>query len=157
MNKKRIGAALLLVLLVAVVSVFALHLNPFSMAVYSGLGLGMIGLAVAYADPVSGANPPSAAVASASQSLTATVTFADGDTQAVVTHNWGLTTAQLNKLRPWVHHYYTTSPTVFAQLAFALSTNAVTINKGSTATGSGGTLNVVIQRPWSPMTTIDAR
>ena len=153
MNNKRIGAALLLVLVGAVVSVFALHLNPLVAAVYSGVGFGMIGVTVAYADPVSGASAPSAAVASASQSLTATVTFADGDTQATVTHNWGLTTAQLNKLRPWIHHYYTTSPTVFSQLAFALSTNAVTINKNSTATGSGGTLNVVIQRPWSSMTT----
>jgi hypothetical protein len=154
MNNKRIGAALLLVLVGAVVSVFALHLNLPAVAVYVALSVGLIGTAsVTYADPVSGASAPSAAVASASQSLTATVTFADGDTQATVTHNWGLTTAQLNKLRPWIHHYYTTSPTVFSQLAFALSTNAVTINKNSTATGSGGTLNVVIQRPWSSMTT----
>ena len=156
MKNKRIGAALLAVFLGAAVSVFALHLNVLPVALYVALSLGMIGTVVAYADPVSGASPPSAAVASQSQSLTATVTFADPDTIATITHNWGLTSAQLLKLRSWISHYYTTSPTVLPQLSFALSANAVTINKASTATSSGGTLNVVIQRPWSPMSTIDA-
>ena len=158
MNKKSIGAALLLVFVGAVVSVFALHISLTATAMYVAMALGIIGTvgSVAYADPVIGVTAPTAAQASQAQSITAVVTFVDGDTIATITHNWGLTSAQLAKLRPWVTHYYTMGPGVFPQLAFVLGTNTVTINKGSTAGTSGGTLNVVLQRPWSPLSTIDA-
>lgn len=155
MKNKRIGAALLLVLLGAMVSVFALHLNLFAVVLYVGLSLGLIGSTVTYADPSTSA--PTQAQASAAQSVTATVNFSDADTTATVTHNWSLTTAQLAKLRPWIHYYVTGGMSVFPGLTWALAVNTVVITKASTATNSGGTINVVLQRPWSPMSTIDAR
>ena len=157
MKQKRIGAALLLVFLAAVVSVFALHLNLFAVVLYVALSLGLIGSTVTYADPVIGATAPTQAQASFAQSVTATVNFSDADTTATLTHNWSLTTAQLAKLRPWIHYYVTGGMSVYPGLTWALAANTVVITKAATTTNSGGTINVVLQRPWSPMSTIDAR
>jgi hypothetical protein len=156
MKDKRIGAALLLVLLGAVVSVFALHLNLSTVVLSVAMGLGMIGSTVTYCDPVAGATAPTQAQASAAQSVTATVNFSDADTTATITHNWSLTTAQLAKLRPWVTVLVMGNMAVYPGLTWALSTNTAVVTKASTATNSGGTINVVMQRPWSPMSTIDA-
>ena len=156
MKKKRIGAALSLVFIAAVVSVFALHLNLFAVVLYVAMSLGMIGVTITYADPVIGATAPTQAQASAAQSVTATVYLADGDTTATITHNWQLTAAQLAKLRPWVIVLPMAGMTVYPGLTWALATNTVVVSKASTATGSGGTINVVLMRPWSPMSTIDA-
>ena len=155
MTKKRIGAALSLVFIAAVVSVFALHLNPFAVVLHVALAVGILGSTVTYADPSTSA--PTQAQASAAQSVTATVNFSDADTTATITHNWSLTTAQLAKLRPWVNVLVMGGMSVYPGLTWALATNTIVVTKASTATNSGGTINVVIQRPWSPMSTIDAR
>ena len=157
MTKKRIGAALSLVFIAAVVSVFALHINPVTVVLTVAMSLGLVGSTVTYCDPVIGATAPTQAQASAAQSVTATVNFSDADTTATITHNWSLTTAQLAKLRPWVNMLRMSGMSVYPGLTFALSANAVVMTKGITATNSGGTVNVVIMRPWSPMSTIDAK
>lgn len=157
MKNKRIGAALLLVSLGAVVSVFALHINLFAVVLYVSMSLGMIGATVTYCDPVAGATAPTQAQAAAAQSVTATVNWTDGDTTAAtITHNWQLTTAQLAKLRPWVSHLIVGGMSVLPGLIWALAANTVVVTKTSSAGSSGGTINVVLQRPWSPMSTIDA-
>jgi hypothetical protein len=157
MTKKRIGAALSLVFIAAVVSVFALHINLFAVVLYVAMSLGMIGSTVTYCDPVIGVTAPTQAQASAAQSVTATVNWSDGDTTAaVITHNWQLTNAQLAKLRPWVRATVVGGMTVLPGLVWALGTNTVTVTKSSSAGSSGGTLNVVLERPWSPLSTIDA-
>ena len=157
MKNKRIGAALLLVLLGAGVSVFALHINLFAVVLYLAMGLGMVGSTVTYCDPVAGSTEPTQAQASAAQSVTATVSWTDADSSAAtITHNWSLTTAQLAKLRPWVSVLIMSGMSAFPGLTWALNANTVVVTKASAATSSGGAINVVIQRPWSPLSTIDA-
>jgi len=157
MTKKRIGAALSLVFIAAVVSVFALDINLYAVVLTVAMGLGMIGSTVIYEDPVIGLTAPTQAQAAKAQSVTATVNWTDGDTTtATITHNWQLTAAQLAKLRPWVISTVMSGMTVYPGLTWALQTNTVTVTKDSSAGSSGGTINVVLMRPWSPMSTIDA-
>ena len=103
---------------------------------------------VLYATPVSGTVAPTATQA-VGNSLTCQVGMADADTTATITHNWGLTAANNTALYPWINWYLSTAGTAIPILSFALSTNTVTITKASAA-GSGGTYNVVVQRPYSP-------
>jgi hypothetical protein len=73
----------------------------------------------------------------------------DTDTTVVVTHNWRLSTAKLAKLFPLVSIYWTLPGTAAAIVSVALTNSlAVTITKVS-ATGSGGTFTVILQRPHS--------
>ena len=41
--------------------------------------------------------------------------------------------------------------TAYPALSWALSANTLVVTKGNTTTGSGGTYNVIIQRPWTPL------
>jgi hypothetical protein len=77
---------------------------------------------------------------------------ADGDAAAVVTHNWGLSAAQLAAGGPWIMlipllpEFYITEPYVAAA---DITTNAVTITLG-TGTGSGAAtaqIRVVLIKP----------
>jgi len=105
---------------------------------------------VTYAHPVSGTTAPTAAQAARANSLTAQVNFADGDTVATVTHNWQLSAANLAKQYPFVQWYWQTAGTAVCTLQVALTNSvAVTVTKLSTAAGTGGTLCVVLQRPYS--------
>ena len=135
MKNKRIGAALLLVLLAATVSVFALHINLFAVVLTVAMSLGMIGSTVIYCDPVIGSTAPTQAQASAAQSVTATVNWTNGEqTAAVITHNWSLTAAQLAKLRPWVTVRVMAGMSVYPGLTWALGTNTATVTKASANT-----------------------
>jgi len=112
---------------------------------------------VTYAFPVAGTTPPTAAQAFNCNSLTANVTFLDADTTALITHNWGLTTAQLNNLWPWADFYPSAlgTATVAIYMSLALTNSvAVTLNKATTGagTGVGATWVVILERPHSMIT-----
>ena len=80
------------------------------------------------------------------------VVFADADTTATLTHNWGISAAQLAAFFPLIDYYAQnvgTTGTTLPQLTFALTdSNTVTITK-TAATGSGGTFVVTLNRPYS--------
>jgi hypothetical protein len=104
---------------------------------------------VTYAYPVAGATAPTAAQALLVNSVTAQVNMADADTTATVTHNFGLAAADPANLFPLVDINVSSPGTVVPILSVVLTnTNAVVINKVSAA-GSGGTYNVLIQKPHS--------
>ena len=100
--------------------------------------------------------PPTAAqAANINSQAFSVIASADGDTDVVITHNWGLTAAQIALLQPW--------PRLFglqgAAASFALSNwtvkawaaNTITLTK-TTAGGSGNAaaqLGGVLERPHS--------
>jgi len=103
---------------------------------------------------VVGTVPPTAAQAVTTNSLSASVTFADADTTTLITHNWGLTTTQLSNLWPWANFYPAAlgTATVAVGLSLALTNSvAVTLNKAATSagTGVGSSIVVILQRPFS--------
>lgn len=106
-------------------------------------------MTITYAHPVAGATAPTAAQASRFNLLTCKVLMADADTQAVITHNWRVSTAKLAKLFP-LACVYTETPGTAAAILSIKHTNsvAVTLTK-DTAVGSGGTFVVVLHRPHS--------
>lgn len=106
---------------------------------------------VTYAYPVVGATPPSAAVMKLSQTLQATVEFLDTDTTAVVTHNWGSPLSDYGTaLFPTIKFYLQTAGTAGNPvITWALTnSNVITLTK-ATGAGTGGTLVVELERPWS--------
>jgi hypothetical protein len=113
----------------------------------------MAGL-VTYTFPVPGnvpsATPPTAAVMKLNQTLQAEVNFADADTTAVVTHNWGSPLSDLTALFPTIKYYLATAGTAGNPvLTWALTnSNVITITKTAGA-GTGGTVVVELERPWS--------
>ena len=107
----------------------------------------MAAAVVTYQYPVIGTTAPTAIQASVVSSLTCQVSMGDTDTTGVIAHNWGLSAAQNTALQPWIVGPWLQTPgTAVPILSFALSTNTVTITKVS-ATGSGGTYVVTLQRP----------
>ena len=150
-NRKQLGAAALLCFMVAV-AVFALHIHVSVPAFLTFIAsMGMIGSTITYLGPGTGTTAPTTAQAANVQSLAATVNFGDSDTTATVTHNFQSSAAALLALRPWVNIYAAAGGTAYPALSWALGANAVVITKGNTTTGSGGTYNVIIQRPWTPL------
>lgn len=127
--------------------------NPLSML--DELLMGEAGVVVVtYAFPVSGVTAPTAVQASQVPTQTAQVFFADTDTQAVVTHNWGLPASFPGFLFPeciMTKSLGGGSDSSFATgFTFGLTnTNSITINKLSIGTGSGGTYNLVLRKPHS--------
>jgi len=105
---------------------------------------------VTYAYPVAGVTPPTAAQAKKCNTITATVAIgADTDTSFVMTHNWGLSTAQLAFNFPLVTITPNVVGTAVCTIAAVLTnSNIVTFSKGNVA-GSAGTYIVVLQRPCS--------
>jgi hypothetical protein len=113
---------------------------------------------VSYTYPVQGTTPPTATQAFNANSLSATLTFLDADTTALITHNWGEpSTTGLSYLWPWVNIYPVAvgTATVAPVISVALTNSvAVTVGKSLTAagTGVGWTWNVILQRPFSEIT-----
>jgi hypothetical protein len=110
---------------------------------------------VTYTHPVAGITAPTALQSSNAQSVIADViATADGDTTAVVTHNFGLTAAELASGFPNV-----IMTPVLSQALAALSSWTNTANAANTSTftklataGSGNAANqlhVTVQRPHS--------
>jgi hypothetical protein len=150
-NRKQLGAAALLCFMVAV-AVFALHSHVSIQGFLAFVSaMGIIGSTVTYLGPGSGTTAPTTTQAANAQSLAATVNFGDADTTATVTHNFQSSAAALAALRPWVQIYAASAGTAYPALSWALGANAVVITKGNTTTGSGGTYNVIIQRPHSEL------
>lgn len=107
---------------------------------------------VTFAYPVVGTVAPTAAQAFNANMLTATIVANDADTTAVVTHNWGLTTAQQNNLWPTIQWYTQLASTVVPIISWAITNSvAVTMTKVS-ASGSNGTYVVILMRPQSSIT-----
>jgi hypothetical protein len=106
---------------------------------------------VTYQNPVAGAIAPTAAQALLSNLITASVQFSDADTTATITHNLGLTTAQLNAGFPICTFNFSTAGTLAVNYSVTLAANTAIIAKASTSTGSGSTLEVSVMRPWSGM------
>lgn len=110
---------------------------------------------VTYTSPFSGQGgivAPTANQASALPAQTAQVFFADTDTQAVITHNWGLPASFPSYLFPEVFFVKSlgggSDSSFNTGFTFGLTnTNSITMNKLSVGTGSGGTYNVYMRRP----------
>jgi len=116
---------------------------------------------VTYCHPILGApttTAPTAAQAAQIVELAATVFFADTDTQATITHNWGAAGKCPNSYQNWlwpqvffVKALGGASDSSFAtNITFGLTnTNSVTMNKVGIGTGQGGTYNVYLRVPHS--------
>jgi hypothetical protein len=161
MTKWKIGSVLLAALVLALVPVAAVAMSASHPHVpWMLIGMSLFGIAgtvtVTYAYPVAGTTPPTLIQSSQVNVVTASVNFADGDTTAPVTHNLAVGTAAPNPLNtaglfPEVSVYWSTAGMAFPALAVALTSgNVITLSKGNTAAGSGGTAVVVIRRPGSP-------
>lgn len=106
---------------------------------------------VTYAFPTVGATAPTQAKMKTNQVFTAQVNFADNDTTATVTHNWGSPLSDYGTaLFPLLSWYGATLGTAgLPALSFALTNSvAVTITKVAGA-GTGGTITLNLWRPWS--------
>jgi hypothetical protein len=123
-----------------------------------GVLTGELGLVVVtYCHPILGApttTAPTASQASQIPELAAQVFFADGDTAAVISHNWGLPNSFPTWLWPQVFFNKSlggASDSSFAtNFTFGLTnTNSVTMTKIGNGTGQGGTYNVYLRRPHS--------
>lgn len=120
---------------------------------WGAVAIGAAGLAgavnITYQYPTAGATAPTQPVMSGQNLFTANVFFADGDTQAIVTHNMQIPAADLTALMPLLRMVPVTVGTAFPGFNFVLATNSVTINKANTSAGTGGTFNLVVERPAS--------
>lgn len=173
---KRIGwigavlmALFLVVMPVAAFSIIHSHLivHPGSLAMMLYTLVGLAGaVAVTYPYPLAGTTtPPTAVQAAAGNMIVAQVAWADADTLAVVTHNFGLgtidylspnlggtvnppTTGQLFPKVSVVPLANATAISFYIPPTVTLGQNTITLGKGS-VTGSGSTLAVYIERPFS--------
>ena len=107
---------------------------------------------VNYAYPVSGTVAPTSAQAAAANMTNANVVFADADTTATVTHSMALSTAQLANQWPLVVINQVLGGTPSPLLLVTKAANSIVLTKQSTASGSGGTVDVTVLRPHSIIT-----
>src|SRR5882672_34341 len=101
---------------------------------------------VTYKYPVSGLTAPTAAQVYGLGVVTATVFMLDTDLTATVTHNFGLSAAELADLFSVPIVNASSGVSVFPGFTIARTANTVVLTKPS-AVGSGGTFEVVILRP----------
>ena len=148
-------ATLLAVFAIAVIAVLAHHqANLTHKAIAYGLtGLSLLaGTATIIQTYPLAATFPTAAQAFYNNTQISRVVMADGDTTAVLTHNWMLSAAQLAAFLPLIQYYIQaldSAGVTYPILSFALTdSNTVTITKAA-VTGSGGTYVVSMQRPLS--------
>lgn len=101
--------------------------------------------------PNTGTFAPTAAQVSVSTLNTVVVqaVFADADTVATITHNLGISLADLAKGYPRITAYLTGAGTFPVLLDYVPTVNSITVNKPSTAVGSAGTWVIIIDRPHS--------
>lgn len=97
-----------------------------------------------------GTTPPTAGQAQSVVMQKAVISMADGDTQALFTHNWGLGTSAPTYFDPEISYYAqltNSGGTWLFGLTFDLTnTNVVKINKLSFL-GTGGSFVVTLRRP----------
>lgn len=105
------------------------------------------------------ATPPTAIQASQIPTLKVQIVFIDANTQATITHNWGLDASAPTYLDPeiwyWLQNSTDGAPgaTWLPVLTFDLTnTNVVLVNKiaGAAATPTGGTFIITLRRPVGP-------
>lgn len=105
------------------------------------------------------ATPPTAVQASQIPTLKVQIVFIDANTQATITHNWGLDASAPTYLDPeiwyWLQNSTDGAPgaTWLPVLTFDLTnTNVVLVNKiaGAAATPTGGTYIITLRRPVGP-------
>jgi len=114
-------------------------------------------IVVTYCTPILGAPTTTAITAAQANQVheqQAVIFWADADTQALFTHNWGLPASFPTWLWPQVFMAKvlgSAADSSFATLfTFGLTnTNSVSITKFGNGAGSGGTYNVWIRRPHS--------
>jgi hypothetical protein len=111
----------------------------------------LFGSTVTYLKPNTGATAPTAAQVSVStlNTVVAQVVCSDADTTATITHNLGVSLADLALGFPRLTVYCTGAGTFPVTLAFAQTVNTITVTKPSTAAGSAATWVVIIDRPHS--------
>jgi hypothetical protein len=102
---------------------------------------------LAYLYPGSGTVAATATQAAGASMQTATITFADADTTAVVTDNWGFDAAALARGCPVCTFEQIAGGSPSPLLTVTKATNTVTVGKQSTAAGSGGTVQITLNRP----------
>ena len=156
-RKAILGAALLaLAILVPAAAFHLLSLHALAM-----IGCGIAGTATVtwasfqdgsgyHGGYTGGTTAPTAAQAYTVNSQVIQVLFGDADTTAAVTHNFGVTSAQLAAFQPYVSFVAGTLTTpstgTLAVLTFGwTSANVLTVSKTSN-TGTGGTYVVTVQR-----------
>ena len=144
----RIIAAVLTILAVAV-SVVAYHYHPSNMLGMVESFTFLLGIAsVVQTFPLAGTFPTSAQAFDCNTQINRCV-FADTDTTLTLTHNWGLSVAQLAQFLPLISFYIQNPGVSYPVVSFALTdSNTVTMAK-TIATGSGGTFVVIMLRPLS--------
>lgn len=107
---------------------------------------------VTYINPNSGTVPPTAVQMLPLSRVVALVSFADGDTTALITHNMNIPLVSSpsqhgqNSGNPIVIVGLTTPGTAGSLISFVRGTNTLAITKLSTAAGSGGTFEIQIER-----------
>lgn len=108
---------------------------------------------VTYAYPVAGTVPPTATQAFNSNMLTCQVNALDADTAITITHNWGLSAAQIANLWPTIKTYLNTSGgTAAPLLTYSIASSVAVVITKVSASGTGGTYTVVLERPHSMIT-----
>lgn len=108
---------------------------------------------VTYKYPVAGTTPPTAIQASQVPTVTGIIEWADADTTGLFTHNFGLQTQtftpNVGQFFPEIISYASAAGTAVANAQFVLTNgNVITFGKTSAA-GTGGTLVVIVRRPYS--------
>jgi hypothetical protein len=147
-NRKVVFGLAAVVSCVALAAAF-LVLGPWPVhQLIAAAGLLLVGITVTYTYPVAGATAPTAAQARNRSMITGTIIMADGDTQVAVTHNWGLSAAELTDRFPWSTWNYVTPGTSPALVSWSRTSNVITFQKAS-GTGTGGTYEFTLERPHS--------
>jgi len=103
---------------------------------------------VTYEWPVAGTTAPTATQSRTHQTVSAIITGDGAATTFTVTHNWGLSTAELAAGFPWVNdEQLLAAGYTAAQLITSKTTNAVAFSN-TAFTGAG--LRITLFRPWTP-------
>ena len=162
-----VGAVLIALFLVVMpVAVLVAHGDSHKLIWFVSALVGAAGVTITYPYPIGGTTtPPTAVQAASCNMIVAQAVLLDADTLAVITHNFNLATVDFlspnlggtnnppttGQLFPKV----TITPLVTqAAISFyipptvTLGQNTITLGKGS-VTGSGSTLAVYIERPYS--------
>jgi hypothetical protein len=105
---------------------------------------------VAYEYPISGATAPTAAQIFKHQSMSAIVTGDGSATTFTITHNWNLSTAQLNNGWPWVQLEVILAAGNTAAAVITSKTANTVVFSCTAFTGAG--LRVRLERPFSALT-----
>lgn len=163
-KKLKFGAVLLALALTMPAVAFLLYARVIPVAVIFSAGLGAVGVVTITYESlqhtgafgggfVGGTNvAPTAAQSNGAAAITALVAFTDSDTTWVLTHNWGLTAAQIAALLPEVIINPVSgvqAAAVYPVIALDRTNgNQVTFTKVS-AVNSGMTVSVTLRRPHS--------